>query len=261
MDPLLVPTTSFWGEVTATRDWCEPNYAITPYIAEFYNTISNITYIILSINLLRNKRQFNHKLAAFKSIDIIIYSMFFLGVSSGTFHCTLRFWPQAMDRLFCIIPLVGVNQGFNELDAVTKAIYRSLFVTIAYCIWFIVAIFTVFELYLVYLAAQNLYKGYIISSQTKIKEIKHHCAKCVTFAAVGLSVWLLDTFTCTYFLDRYNAIPHFHAMWHVLTALGFHEMSLIQMYLFLIEIKQSPIFVTRYMLTIGVSCSAQEFNV
>ncbi|CAG2195512.1 ACER3 [Mytilus edulis] len=39
----------FWGIPTATIDWCEDNYSVTTYIAEFWNTISNFIFIIPSV--------------------------------------------------------------------------------------------------------------------------------------------------------------------------------------------------------------------
>ncbi|KAL3567710.1 hypothetical protein D5086_030361 [Populus alba] len=39
---------SFWGPVTSA-EWCEKNYVYSSYIAEFFNTISNIPGILLAL--------------------------------------------------------------------------------------------------------------------------------------------------------------------------------------------------------------------
>ncbi|KAL4696909.1 hypothetical protein H8959_002607 [Pygathrix nigripes] len=36
----------YWGPTTSTLDWCEENYSVTWYIAEFWNTVSNLIMII-----------------------------------------------------------------------------------------------------------------------------------------------------------------------------------------------------------------------
>lgn len=43
--PVIEQTAGYWGEVTASVDWCEPNYAWTPFVAEFWNTISSLAMI------------------------------------------------------------------------------------------------------------------------------------------------------------------------------------------------------------------------
>jgi len=39
----------YWGKRTATIDWCESNYEVTSFIAEFWNTISNLVMILFDL--------------------------------------------------------------------------------------------------------------------------------------------------------------------------------------------------------------------
>jgi hypothetical protein len=38
-----------WGERTSNLDWCEENYVVTPYVAEWWNTVSNAGYVVLAL--------------------------------------------------------------------------------------------------------------------------------------------------------------------------------------------------------------------
>ncbi|KAF9179095.1 Alkaline ceramidase 3 [Haplosporangium sp. Z 767] len=115
----------YWGPATSSIDWCEDNYVVSYYIAEFFNAFSSFAMIILgeaacySINrlqstmehrILQNKRiststgsvsslssaknppnLFRFKLA-FRTITVV-------GIGSFLFHATLLHHMQMLDEL------------------------------------------------------------------------------------------------------------------------------------------------------------------
>lgn len=77
---------SFWGPVTSGKELCEENYALSSYIAEFYNTMSNIPCIILAliglINAIRQRFE--------KRFSVLHISNMILAIGSMIFHATLQ---------------------------------------------------------------------------------------------------------------------------------------------------------------------------
>jgi hypothetical protein len=84
---------SFWGNVTATIDWCEPNYYVSPYIAEFFNTISNIGFIASGFFGI-----YIHPHLEFRYI-VAYGSMIIVGLGSAAFHTTLKWHAQLGDEV------------------------------------------------------------------------------------------------------------------------------------------------------------------
>ncbi|KAJ1304974.1 hypothetical protein OPQ81_000017 [Rhizoctonia solani] len=92
-------TAGAWGLHTATIDWCEDNYTHTRYVAEWYNTISNIPFILLGLfgaySCLAPHLQPNRKPIpdgnrhAAGNIGIM-----FIGFGSAIFHATLKWHAQ-----------------------------------------------------------------------------------------------------------------------------------------------------------------------
>ncbi|KAK4517260.1 uncharacterized protein ATC70_000592 [Mucor velutinosus] len=91
----LSPTKNFWGEVTSTIDWCEENYTVSPYLAEFWNTITNLGFVFFSLfgtyNVLKNRSS--------KSFILAYLGVAFVGFGSWCFHMTLQYEMQLLDEL------------------------------------------------------------------------------------------------------------------------------------------------------------------
>ncbi|KAJ3076787.1 Alkaline ceramidase 3 [Podochytrium sp. JEL0797] len=86
----------YWGPVTSSLDWCESNYVVSAYVAEFWNTVSCIFYVVAMINGMRYLNQIGitkwRGYLAFISTGVI-------GVGSALFHGTMWYSAQMMDEL------------------------------------------------------------------------------------------------------------------------------------------------------------------
>jgi len=84
-----------WDDGVGLIDWCEPNHAISPSIAEFWNTVSNAPYVVvggLTFWCLRDS-------AVYFRLRICGVMLALIGFGSTAFHGTLTRWGQAADEL------------------------------------------------------------------------------------------------------------------------------------------------------------------
>ena len=76
-------------------DWCEKNYAISSYVAEFWNTLSSLFVLFAGLFLLRRTLQYQYGVRfIFASLGVTI-----IGLGSVAFHGTLRRWGQVLDEI------------------------------------------------------------------------------------------------------------------------------------------------------------------
>ena len=77
----------YWGNPDASVSFCEDKYNVLPYVAEYYNTMSAISYLIVGL-ILKN----------FTKLKKISNSILFLGVGTMLLHGTLRKYGQWVDE-------------------------------------------------------------------------------------------------------------------------------------------------------------------
>lgn len=85
----------YWGDSTATADFCEPNYLHSHYVAELFNTISSIPIVMCGLSgmLLARGQQLGIEQACAYAV------IFVVGIGSMVFHATLLRTGQVLDEV------------------------------------------------------------------------------------------------------------------------------------------------------------------
>jgi dihydroceramidase len=98
----MSPHRGFWGSRTSAVDWCEANYTKTPYVAEFWNTLSSLALCVVAMIGLRFAHRYRYPLR----IVIAYVGVFLIGTGSVAFHGTLTRTGQAIDELSMVCQLL-----------------------------------------------------------------------------------------------------------------------------------------------------------
>lgn len=190
----------FWGKPDVSVSFCEDKYVVSDYIAEYYNTMSALAYVIVGIFFFRTR---------LKNLSII---MILLGLGTALLHGTLRFYGQWLDEISMLILSFFIikeirkerfNKKTNNLYLLALILPYFVFERF-FCYFFLV--FCSLQIYIYLIARKKIKKYtleyYLIKSYSIILLISGIC-------------WLLDQLFCEYVRDY-----QLHAVWHAGTALS-----------------------------------------
>eukprot|EP01084_Bolivina_argentea_P176709 305740_1 len=204
----------YWPK-TAPINYCEDDYVVTFYVAEFCNTFTNVSYVLAGLNGLRIYRKFSNALP----LSYLLASIMFIstGIASGLFHGSLTLTALKMDELsetiamLCFLYSFTSNQWMLYLHALLASIGIILIET-DFC-----------EIHLTIITVLTvLFVGYIARNSMNIqnekwKYLRHHLMLTqILYASIAGLSFAFDKFACDYIKTTpiLNQIE-FHAFgWH-----------------------------------------------
>ncbi|CAE8718675.1 unnamed protein product, partial [Polarella glacialis] len=221
----------------ATIDWCEGNYLVTHYVAEFFNSTTSF-FIVLAglLPLVLHRHLWQHLelrfLLAFGSIAVV-------GLGSVAFHGTLLFHHQMLDEvpmLWTVVILLYVLLEQHQpkpRHGLLLPLGLAVYASIASCAtsqqggnaqWFSFhAFFSASEIPALCLIVR-FFRG-LEESEFALKQLMRRGCAAWLCAVV---VWLTDLNFC----DALKTLPGYdhwnlHAFgWHLLTSCGLYAMML-----------------------------------
>jgi dihydroceramidase len=232
---LIFPgSVGFWGVPSSTVDWCEANYAVTPLICEFFNTVSSLAMVVAGgLGALLHRRVLDRwMLLAFGLLGVV-------GLGSIAFHATLRFEFQMLDELpmLYLVTLMAylvmepgpqrrfgrwlpwTLLGYAVVATMSATLTRGRFQFFAFQITF-----GGLELYC-------LLRVYLLSREQGNGRIRAIFKIGVALYLGAIGLWFVDVRFCPAMSRGWPAVglanPQFHAWWHVLVSCGFYMLLLV----------------------------------
>ncbi|PVI07104.1 alkaline ceramidase-like protein [Periconia macrospinosa] len=234
-----------WGIPSSNQNFCEEDYVITHYIAEFVNTLTNLTYVIYGIHGLR-RVQPQKDGGLFSTLAFPYWGLISVGVLSGWYHATLNYHSQMGDDLSMFVAVGALLHQLLTLDKtprqrvfITSAILGTIIPVSVYHCWTdeIILHEIVFAI-MVFLVGRKIRQ--LIRERVKNAEAK---AKLVSIANWGLGsglfgyfLWNIDYHLCKHVSSFRHALGlpwaflfELHGWWHILTGIGaYMGMALVE---------------------------------
>ncbi|XP_076453756.1 alkaline ceramidase 3-like isoform X1 [Babylonia areolata] len=247
----MAPTDGgYWGRVTSTIDWCEENYVVSRYVAEFWNTISNLIMILAPLfACCLAVRQKLEKPVIFSYVSIVV-----VGCGSWLFHMTLQYSMQLMDELPMIWGSAFLLYGILTLEGEKEKNYYWLMggllvyctaVTVMYLVNNNPVFHEVAYGFMVVVMAFGAIRV-IVKYQNKVGTMLY-VSSFLTYMS-GFILWNIDNIYCQHLRslrrDKLHsaATPLFecHAWWHILAGVGTYLCLLFVSYMRYTILNMSP---------------------
>ncbi|XP_006904199.1 alkaline ceramidase 1 [Pteropus alecto] len=215
---------SIFAYQSSEVDWCETNFQHSELVAEFYNTVSNVSFFIFGPLMMFLMHPYAQKRSLFVHGICLLFTV--IGLFSMYFHMTLSFLGQLLDELSilwllasgysiwlprCYFPaFVGGNRlQFSCLVVLTTMV--STFLSFLRP--------TVNAYALNSIAVHILYIVFREYKKTSNKELQHLIEVSVVLWAFAFTSWISDLLLCSFW--RQINFSYMHSIWHVLISITF----------------------------------------
>jgi len=211
----------YWGKPTSSIDWCEHNYAVSFYIAEYYNTITNIGFILVG---LFGAIQAYKKGIEFRFVLCYICTIM-IGIGSALFHGTLTHVGQQGDEtpmmlfactfVICLIFLKPSTESIYGKNTFNYSIVSAVVFALSFAVLHWHYRFVLVFQGLIGVGAVGcaflIRPHQLICSNPKVQMLGwHYYVGGLVFA---FFLWQLDVHFCEQ-LHQFTFNPQFHAWWH-----------------------------------------------
>ncbi|OAA73683.1 alkaline ceramidase family protein [Cordyceps fumosorosea ARSEF 2679] len=225
-----------WSPPTSRANFCEEDYALTFYLAEFINSLTNVAYVYYALQYMYGP---GSRGLLRPNVDFMSSTLFVLGIGSFLFHASLRQALEFVDELSMMALLwsmlhavLTVRQtpraarALSALLAVVFLTFTAFYLRTPLIIYQVVAFLSGVGV-VVARVMHLLHRARPPLPPHRCREWRRRAVGALLVCVVGYAIWNVDLECCAA-LRRLRArvglpwawLLELHGWWHVLTAIG-----------------------------------------
>jgi len=202
-------------------DWCEQNYAVTPWVAEFANTVSSVSFVIagLAVPWFYTGRKWSTHEPNFYILWTLIVAV---GIGSMLFHATLSVAGQILDELpICLLLTTATAMAvpLNQWSRSLRDLFFSsrCFATITPALTLLCLLFPVVShvTCLLSLPLSTFWFLRLYFQMTPAKRPVRTTVGTTLLLVFSIVSWVADRMLCSELQAALGFNPQLHAFWHI----------------------------------------------
>jgi alkaline ceramidase len=219
--------TSIWEPMSSEVDWCESNYEVSPYFAEFYNTFSNILFIIIPPFMMYLFRSYS--LHVTSDVDILWLLLILVGIGSGYFHATLSLSGQLVDELAILwVLMAALSAAIPDRTLSQSSLFKGNRSLLKWILLGVAALGTVLAFINPVMNAFLLMLFgipfiHLLSSEVRNCRnwtVIRLCFTSMAWWVLAITCWINDRMFCDIWKSFSFKYPQLHSWWHVLITIA-----------------------------------------
>ncbi|KAG9229964.1 ceramidase-domain-containing protein [Amylocarpus encephaloides] len=227
------PQSPFWGPPNSAANFCEEDYIITSYIAEFVNTLTNLTYIFYAYQGMRKNS--NRPDALLRNLPYL--GLASVGIGSGLFHSTLKNYTQWGDELSMLVATATVLHRLFTFDKslAYTAVYGTIgtALMVAFITWHCITDELIMHsvVFAIMIAIVGVKTHSMIGARVTDPAVQRDVKSLSIWGGVifigGFGIWNIDNATCGILTTAkrtigmpWSFVLELHGWWHVCTGVG-----------------------------------------
>ncbi|XP_022083905.1 alkaline ceramidase 2-like [Acanthaster planci] len=205
-----------WG--SADVDWCEDNYSISPFVAEFYNTVSNAVFFVFPPIMWMLCKEYARCINPY--IKLMWVLLMVVGAFSAYFHCTLSLVGQLLDEVAILWALsLGAGLWFPRryYPRVLKGdrkLFRRMVFALTLCGTMLAFIKPWFNSFLLLaFVVPGFWTANLELKRLKNQRVDQIFRADAIMWGISIACWIADRTLCDFWL--FVSFPYLHSFWHV----------------------------------------------